>query len=304
MKRLLRFTVFCGGILLVVVFLLQVTAAGRVLTTRTFVRAERLWSRDFPIAAARGWVRKLDAPLAAVGLIRPVRVEIEPGVSLLLDPEDDIGRTVLTSRTGQWEPEVWSALGSHLSPGAVFIDVGAHIGIDSLKASRVVGPSGQVIAVEPNPTTLGELNANIDASKATNVRVQPIALSDVEQELTLFDARRRGNSGSSSLSARNAGDEGVAYKVRGRKLDDVVAELKLTRIDLIKADIEGAELMALRGAAHTLATFHPPLVLEVVPRQLENMGASVEELEAFIRSLGYNRDRWVDYKNKEYIVVK
>jgi FkbM family methyltransferase len=208
---------------------------------------------------------------------------------------------VLISRRGEWEPEVWDAIRRHLKPGAVFVDVGAHIGIDSLKAGAVVGPSGKVVSIEPNPTTLDQLRANVAASGAKNVIIQPIALADVEQELTLFDSRRTGNSGSSSLSSRNAGDAGRPYKVKGRRLDDVVRELALDRLDLIKADVEGAELLVLRGSVETLTRFRPALILEIVPRQLENLGASVTAVESMIRAFGYNEGQWVDYKNKQYV---
>ncbi len=278
----------------------QLTDTGRTWTVRSYVRFERLWARDFPIVSARGLVRRADPLLQAVGLLRPVRVTIRPGVSLKLDPADDIGRTILISRTSQWEPEVWSAIEERLASGAVFLDVGAHIGIDSIMASTVVGPAGRVVAFEPNPVTLAELRENVRESAAANVAIQPIALTETEQDLTLFDSRAIGNSGSSSLSATNAGNAGRPYEVRGRRLDDVVQELALERVDLIKADIEGAELLMLRGAADTLSRFHPHLILEVVPRQLENMGASVAALEGYLQSLGYGEGHWVDYKNKEY----
>ena len=205
--------------------------------------------------------------------------------------------------TSRWEPEVWAAISSGLNEGAVFLDVGAHIGYDTLKAASLVGTSGRIVAFEPNPLTLAILRSNVEASGARNVTIQPIACTDSEQELTLYDSRRTGNSGSSSLSSDNAGDAGTPYTVRGRPIDSVVAELGLRRIDVLKADVEGAELLVLRGAAQSVRRFHPKLIMEVVPRQLKNMGTSVEELESFIRSLGYNRERMVDYKNKEYFVA-
>ncbi len=230
-------------------------------------------------------------------------MEIEPGVSLLLDPADDVSRTLLISMKNQWEPEVWDAISSGLSPGAVFLDVGAYIGYDSLKASLKVGEGGRVVAFEPNPNTLTILRANIAASGAGNIIVQPIACTDTEQTLVLYDATLGGNSGSSSLSEENAGSMARPYTVRGRPIDAVVRELALNRVDVLKADVEGAELLVLRGAAQTLQRFHPKLILEVVPGQLASMNTSVDELESFVTSLGYNAVHTVDYKNKEYTLA-
>jgi FkbM family methyltransferase len=292
------------GVLLftLLVVALQFSDWGRVTTVRAWVRAERLWSRDFPISAVKDLPRRLEPTLARVGLLRPIRVEVEPGISLLLDPHDAIARTILVSRTGKWEPEIWAAISEALSEQAIFLDVGAHIGYDSLKASLLVGDSGRVVAFEPNPNTVVQLRSNVEASGARNVIVQPIACTDKETTLTLFDSTAGGNSGSSSLSRENAGSASKSYSVPGRPIDDVVEELGLRRVDVLKADVEGAELIVLRGASKTLNRFHPKLILEVVPRQLANMGTSVEELEAFVQSLGYTRKRQVDYKNREYSV--
>lgn len=300
LARAVRMTLIALGIIVATVAVLQISEAGRSLTVRSYLRAERLWQRDFPIESARAFTAR---PLMTrLGLLRPVRVRVEPGVSLWLDPSDDISRTILIRRAGRWEPEVWGAISSALPEGATFFDVGAHIGYDSLKAAVKVGPAGRVVAFEPNPNTLQQLRDNIAASGATNVIVQPIACTDREQMLTLFDSTPGGNSGSSSLSAANAGSMSRPYTVRGRPIDDVVRELGFERIDVLKADVEGAELIVLRGAAESLKRFHPKLILEVVPRQLENMNASVAELEAFIKEMGYNASRSIDYKNKEYTV--
>jgi FkbM family methyltransferase len=299
-RRIAR--VFLGLLvgLFVTLAVLQLFEAGRVLTVRSYVRLDRAWARHFPVASGKGLVRRLDPLLTRVGLLRPVRVEVEPGIRLLLDPNDDVSRTILISVASRWEPEVWDAIASGLPDGAVFLDVGAHIGYDSLKASVKVGSEGRVVAFEPNPNTLTVLRSNIAASGATNVIVQPIACTDAESTLTLFDSTLGGNSGSSSLSQQNAGSVTRTYTVRGRPIDDVVAELGLKRVDVLKADVEGAELLVLRGAAQTLRRYHPKLVLEEVPRQLANMNTSVEELEAFIKSVGYTTMRQVDYKNREW----
>jgi len=300
---MIRRSLRAGAVLCVVgalaLALLQLSTAGSVATVRTWVRAERLWSRDLPIDAGRGLLRRLEPALTTVSLLRPVRVAIEPGVSLLLDPADDISRTILVSRRGVWEPEVWAAIEEQLPTGGVFLDVGAHIGYDALKAAVRVGVNGQVIAFEPNPRTADALRANVAASDAGNVVVQQIACSDTETDLAFFDSVG-GNSGASSLAADNAGRARSAFTVRARPIDAVLTELAVTRVDAIKADVEGAELLVLRGAQQTLRRWHPRLILEVVPRQLANMGTSVEELEQLIWSLGYTRSAQVDYKNRMY----
>jgi len=299
-RRIFRLALGLALVLAIVLVVLQLFEAGRVFTVRSYVRGERAWSLYFPVDSAKGLVARLDPLMTRVGLLRPVRVEVEPRVSLLLDPNDDVSRTILISRASRWEPEVWDSISSGLSNGAVFFDVGAHIGYDSLKASALVGEDGRVVAFEPNPNTLTALRSNIAASGARNVIVQPIACTDVETTLTLFDSTLGGNSGSSSLSEKNAGPVTRSYTVRGRPIDDVVGELGLKRLDVLKADVEGAELLVLRGSAQTLRRFHPKLILEVVPRQLANMNTSVAELEAFLEDLGYNTMREVDYKNREW----
>jgi FkbM family methyltransferase len=302
LRRAVRALLIAFALLVVALVVVGRFEAGRGLIVRTYVRVERLWERDFPIVRARRAIRQLEPLLSRIGVVRPVRIEVDPGVSLLLDPAEDVARTILISRQGKWEPEVWAAISSGLAEGAVFFDVGAHVGYDSLKAARLVGERGRVVAFEPNPNTVMLLRSNIEASHAHNVIVQPIACTDSEQSLTLFDSTPGGNSGSSSLSQANAGALTRPYTVRGRPIDDVVSELGLARVDVLKADVEGAELMVLRGAAQTLRRFHPKLILEVAPRQLNNMNVSVEELEAFVRNLGYGEPRTVDYKNKEWVV--
>ena len=220
-------------------------------------------------------------------LFAPTRVRIEPHVSMLLDPNDLVSRVIL--ETGAWEPESWLAIRSHLRPGDTFVDVGAHIGYHSLKAAAVVGPSGRVIAVEPNARTVRELQDNIRESGAESIIVQPVACSDTEGSIELFVAPRA-NTGQTSLSRQNASQAGSAvesYRVRARPLDAVIRESGVSRVDVIKIDVEGAELLVLKGAQGTIARYRPLLIVEIVDEQLKAMGTSSNEVISFARSVGY-----------------
>jgi FkbM family methyltransferase len=186
----------------------------------------------------------------------------------------------------------------------VFFDVGAHIGYDSLRASVRVGETGKVVSFEPNPGTLEQLRGNIAASHASNVIVEPIACTDKEQMLTLYDSTAAGNSAASSLSLANADQNGAgtlpSYMVKGRRIDDVVDELGLTRLDVMKVDVEGAEVLVIRGAQKTLRRFHPKVVMEVVAHHLAGLNTTVEDLTSLMTELGYGPGKQVDETDFEF----
>lgn len=102
---------------------------------------------------------------------------------------------------------------------------------------------------------------------------------------------RPGRTRESSLSSANAshadGVVAASYPVRARRLDDIVKEAHAGRVNAIKIDVEGAELLVLNGAAETLDRDRPILSVEVVDDQLKAMGSSAVELTAFVRAHGY-----------------
>ena len=228
-------------------------------------------------------------------------MQVDEGVSLNLDPRDLVSVSIL--RSHEWQSGVWTALSSRLAPGAVLIDVGAHIGYFTMKGAAKVGPTGRVLSFEPNPETLEQLRSNVIASHVERiVTVAPVAASDRDQQLTLYAAHGV-NTGASSLSKENAGafdEKPQGYSVRARPIDDVVAELGLTRVDAIKIDVEGAEVSVLRGAVKTLTKFHPKLVIEVDERQLAGFGTKPSDIENLLKEAGYNHSRQVDDNDFEW----
>ncbi len=242
-----------------------------------------------------------------LGWGKSVRREVEPGVSLRLDPHDFVQKQILID--GEWEPQIWRPMSALLPEGGVLLDVGAHIGYYSLKGSVKVGKRGQVIAFEPNPATVQLLRDNLEASKAQNVTVQPVACTDREQMLTLYAGPEK-NIGITSLSRENvevwrkiSGENPKTiptFTVRGRPIDGVVRELGSKRVDAIKIDVEGAEYYVLRGAVDTLKRFHPAVFIELVPRQLAGMHTTVEQVIGVLKEAGYNRSRQLDDSDWEW----
>jgi FkbM family methyltransferase len=214
---------------------------------------------------------------------------------MLLDPNDVVSRTILS--TGRWEPAVVQAIRRHLAPGGTLVDVGAHIGYHSLKAAAAVGPAGHVIAIEPNPGTVRLLRDNIRASSATAIRVEPVACSNAEGTLELF-AAAEANIGESSLArhtASGAGKIAGVYRVPARTLDAIVKEAAVSRVDVIKIDVEGAEMLVLQGARETLARYRPALILELIDSELQAMGTSSAAIREYLRAAGYSSGRNIDF---------
>jgi FkbM family methyltransferase len=219
---------------------------------------------------------------------------------MLLDPRDLISRVLL--ETGEWEPDTWNAIAAHLKPGGTFVDVGAHVGHFSLMAATAVGPTGRVAAIEANPEMADRLQENIKASKAA-VTVQAVACADFDKALDFFVAADA-NTGSSSICAANAslyGNSQKRYRVQARRLDAILEGLGISRVDVLKIDVEGAELRVLRGAKETLTRCRPVVIIELDEHLLNTMGTGSAEVHNLLLFYGYSSDGIFDHANVRYV---
>jgi FkbM family methyltransferase len=203
---------------------------------------------------------------------------------------NDLSRQIYTA--GCIDPNEFAFLGRYLQPGMTFVDAGANEGIYTVFAAKRVGAHGTVWAFEPSQRELDRLRANVDLNALpdrANVRLFPVALADRNgsAELTIAGFE---NAGHNTLGA--FAYEGIAtvekQTVDLRRLDDLVAENPPARIDVIKMDVEGAELKLLTGAVSTLRQYRPVVLLEVSARSLGHQGSSPEKLLAFLRSNDYS----------------
>jgi FkbM family methyltransferase len=141
-----------------------------------------------------------------------------------------------------------------LPDGGVFVDVGAHVGRWAL---RLAAKASRVIAVEPNPATAAVLRAHLDLNAVGNVEVVEVAAWDSDTQLMLADPNGKVTGGSTRATADML--EGTYVTVAARPLDAVLADVTP---DLVKLDVEGADLHAIRGLAATLARCKPVLFIE------------------------------------------
>lgn len=141
-----------------------------------------------------------------------------------------------------------------LPDGGVFLDIGAHVGHYTLRGAR---KAAKVVAVEANPDTAARLQHNLDLNGITNVTVHQVAAWDSHARMNLFSPNAYERDGSTQVFEARDGDVGF---VDGMPLDDLVAGEG--RLDLVKMDVEGADLHVLRGLRDTLARLRPALFIE------------------------------------------
>jgi FkbM family methyltransferase len=149
---------------------------------------------------------------------------------------------------------------SVLRPGMTFIDVGANIGYYTLLGGRMVGPSGAVHAFEPNPAVRERLSANVALNGLTNVDVEGRAMTRTSGTVRFYVSAIEHNSGISSIVPNN-GLEDVGREVPCVSLDDFAASLGGRRVDVLKMDIEGAELDVIEGGRGLLDSAEAPVLL-------------------------------------------
>lgn len=145
-----------------------------------------------------------------------------------------------------------------LRAGDVFVDCGAHVGFMTLAAARCVGPAGRVIAFEPMPETAERLGQNIRLNGLTNVEVIAKAVSDRSGTAALHSFHE-GDAKDVSLGRLDGKTVRRQTPVQTVRLDEAIQP----PVRLIKLDVEGAELAALRGGRGLLAACRPHMLIEL-----------------------------------------
>jgi FkbM family methyltransferase len=207
------------------------------------------------------------------------------GTRLRLFLGNDTSRQIYVA--GCIDPNEFAFLDRFLQPGMTFLDAGANEGIYSIFAAKRVGEDGTVWAFEPSTRELTRLQHNLELNQLT-VRIFPLALADCssQSELTIagYD-----HAGQNTLGAF-AYDIETERKdlVEVRTLDEILERNPLAQLDLIKVDVEGAELRLFRGAVATLRKYRPVLLFEVSENSLQHQGASRLSLLDFLRAENYH----------------
>ena len=211
---------------------------------------------------------------------------------------DIMTRTMLVS--GSYQEDVIGALSGLLKSGDVVFDVGAHHGLMSIIAGRLVGETGHVFAFEPNPLSQPILAHQLELNGVRNVSMEPLGLMDQESVARFYPDR--GTCSWNSTFIRDfatVASRDHPVEIRTTTIDQFVAE-RGCRPNLMKIDTEGSELFVLKGSRATLEEARPALILEFNPIAERCAGVTCEEIAEFLRALEYEfyvmpRDRLGHY---------
>lgn len=187
-------------------------------------------------------------------------------------------------RRGEVESLMTKLFASVIRPGMVVLDIGAFVGWYTLLAARQVGPHGAVYAFEPDPRNYELLNENLFLNQFNSRVIRlPEAVSDRAGMQRFY--LHGGDQSRSSLIPSSGDDQSTT--VTSLALDDFRPRLK---VDVIKMDIEGGEVNALKGMRETLACAAPTvkLFVECNPSSLQGAGESAQSLLAELRRLKFS----------------
>lgn len=162
---------------------------------------------------------------------------------------------------GCYEYATTKFLDRYLEPSMSFADIGANVGYYTLFAAKRVGASGVVYAFEPVEEIYDELKANINLNSLNNISAHRLAVCDETGSVTFYVSLSRDNRGLSSLQKGQSGSEQISTTVACVRLEEFVLKHGIKTLDLLKVDVEGAELKVFRGAEALLSRRAAPDII-------------------------------------------
>ena len=189
--------------------------------------------------------------------------------------------------TGEYEPLETEILKFFASGAKLVADIGANVGYYAVELGKALSEDGRLLAFEPIPDSFEQLSENVRLNALEkNVACLQLAISNQEGQLTLFTPKI---SGSSATSARNLHPEEdfTKQEVSVRTLDLVFESLMIEECDLIKVDVEGAELMVIQGALQTIEKYKPVIFAELLRKWSAQFDYAPDDVLSILLPLGY-----------------
>ncbi|MBT1705496.1 FkbM family methyltransferase [Chryseosolibacter indicus] len=232
-----------------------------------------------PFAFSGFFYRRKRAALSSGSNITLIE-NFDSNIKLKIDINRTMGCAIYW--TGFHEYKELLFLHKYLMPDMVFIDVGANLGEYTLFCCKRLA-NGRVLSFEPLPSIRKFLLENIELNGFKNAIVYDCGLSDENKRLAIYEVEDTHE----GLATIYPGERVIKQKIEVelKRMDDAL--VNQNRVDFIKIDIEGAELMALRGGLNTIKKFRPIVMLELNQKTYEAAGYTIEDIHIFFKELNY-----------------
>lgn len=192
---------------------------------------------------------------------------------------------------GYYSRDIVLLLDRILKPGMVVMDAGANIGEITMSAAHRVGPDGKVFSFEPMSPLYARLQEHIEENDLTQVTAIKSGLSDCPGKADIYESETKFQDGSENEGLGSLYKSTVrSVAVEEIEIDTVDVFFKkwsLTRLDLIKIDVEGAELQVLKGGLDTISRMHPYIIIEIQDETAHDAGYEAVEILRLLKSFGY-----------------
>jgi FkbM family methyltransferase len=208
--------------------------------------------------------------------------QLHNGQKILLKYEDHIQQTILWY--GFYEKESILTWEHFIKEDFVVMDIGANIGYYTLIAANKT-KMGTVHSFEPITENYEALKNNILLNNLSNVIINNVGISNVDATETYYISAKD-NIGMSGLRPPE-NYSGISEKKETITLDAYVIKKNLSRVDIIKIDIEGNEMNALLGMKMILKKFKPILFIEIINEHLIKFNSNADDVYSFLQSHGY-----------------
>jgi FkbM family methyltransferase len=214
---------------------------------------------------------------------RRYMVELDNGLRFWLLSGDEYVSPAIA--TGDYESLETAFVRRHVARGMAAIDIGANLGWFTVHLALLVGAEGRVDAFEPRSDLMDLLNKTIAENGLTNVTTHNVALAGQNADGQVIWSTHDVNPGGTNLvSSDFVGPNITAEPVAVRTLDACVSH----RVDFIKLDVEGSELLVFRGAERILARDRPLILVEINPSNLmRTSGVSAAEFGRYVEKWDY-----------------
>jgi FkbM family methyltransferase len=188
----------------------------------------------------------------------------------------------------EWELFVFGAFEGHFAelfrhlvrPGDRCLDVGANVGVHTIRLAKLAGPTGEVLAFEPDPELARRARGNVQLNEVANVRVIEAAAADRNSTAVLYRPGTADTNRARASLLHHAYLTGRKQEVPTVTIDDSCP----APVALIKIDVEGAEAAVVAGAAATISRDHPAIIFEYAP---EALGREVTSPFGWLAEQGY-----------------